>query len=202
MTRFPPHRTTHRETTWIICGSTSKKPRSRAGNGVERRGGDSNPRCSYPHTRFPSVPDRPLRHLSNQGVMLCRPQRSAPIHYYRASLQPRKRGRRPKREDVAQRLRAAGHAGGCRHRAAPGLEGRSHPAGRLRPGTERRQPRLLRRLQPGVLTSWHPVPRRLSSSAPQARSPVSERASRVGLTRTARGSSSGPTPGGARRPWV
>ena len=115
-----------RETTWIICGSTSKKTRSRAGNGVERRGGDSNPRCSYPHTRFPSVPDRPLRHLSNQGVMLCRPQRSAPIHYYRASLQPRKRGRRPKREDVGQRLRAAGHAGTFTEQLYPILDAVGH----------------------------------------------------------------------------
>ena len=35
-----------------------------------RRGRDSNPRCSYPHTRFPSVLLRPLGHLSQYKALL------------------------------------------------------------------------------------------------------------------------------------
>ncbi len=33
-----------------------------------RRGRDSNPRCSFPHTRFPGVHLQPLGHLSNNQV--------------------------------------------------------------------------------------------------------------------------------------
>ena len=37
------------------------------GSGTKRREGDSNPRTSFPVTRFPVVPVQPLRHLSRQS---------------------------------------------------------------------------------------------------------------------------------------
>lgn len=44
------------------------------GQSVERRGGDSNPRWSFPHTAFPVLHNRPLCHLSeplkNRGESL------------------------------------------------------------------------------------------------------------------------------------
>ncbi len=37
-----------------------------------RRGGDSNPRCRFRHTRFPSVYLKPLRHLSRDVLVVAR----------------------------------------------------------------------------------------------------------------------------------
>src|SRR5215813_9788023 len=42
------------------------KPVRLSGAPLERREWDSNPRWSYPHTRFPSVLLKPLGHLSNE----------------------------------------------------------------------------------------------------------------------------------------
>src|SRR4029078_3794174 len=64
--------------------------RPAAGEGGWRRGRDSNPRYPCEYTRFPSVPVRPLRHLSNDfGLQisgLCKPAWGPEI--YQINLAP------------------------------------------------------------------------------------------------------------------
>lgn len=52
-----------------LCASILRDRSEGCGSAeTARRGGDSNPRCSCPHTGFRNQPDQPLRHLSLNAI--------------------------------------------------------------------------------------------------------------------------------------
>ena len=104
---------------------------------VWRRGWDSNPRCDFSQTRFPSVRLQPLGHLSKEDQMRRRAQRLI-IVYQRWQTDAGILA------DLAAGAIGLGISrGNCRHRPAahrPGADGLALTAGRRRSGVDRRGP--------------------------------------------------------------